>query len=353
MISVFTIPKPFKGHIKVIQTNAIRSWLELRPSCQIIVFGDEEGVAETAKELGVQHVPDIKRNEFGTPLLDYVFRTAHDLAEHNILCYVNADMILMSDFIKAVQIVSQKEREFLVVGRRWNVDMDGPFDFEQNHWEEQLRAYAIECERLNPYKPWRYAMDYFAFSRGLFHDIPPLAVGRGGWDNWMVYRARSVRVPAIDVGNFTTVLHQNHDYSHLPMGEEEIYKGVEAQSNIRMAGGRDHMFNLMHVTHLLTSSDLSGTPNVLSRRATKRCLRRRAWEDGQTMARTKPNIDGRRTLLGVPLGQYKELIRITGCSLKHKVSLSPGRYTAETELIQKTGMIYEIIYRKLKQSAIG
>ena len=129
MITIFSVPKPFEGHIKIIQTNAIRSWLELRPSCQVILFGDEEGIAETAKELGIQHVSDVKLNEFGTPLLDYVFRTAHDLAEHNILCYVNADIILMSDFIKAVQIVSQREQEFLIVGRRWNVAMDGLFDF--------------------------------------------------------------------------------------------------------------------------------------------------------------------------------------------------------------------------------
>ena len=61
MITIFTIPKPFKGHIKIIQINAVRSWLKLRPSCQVILFGDEEVVAETAEELGIQHVSDAKR----------------------------------------------------------------------------------------------------------------------------------------------------------------------------------------------------------------------------------------------------------------------------------------------------
>lgn len=351
MITIFTIPKPFNGHIKVIQINAIRSWLKLRPSCQIILFGDEEGIAETAKELGVQHVPDIKRNEFGTPLLDYVFKTAHDLAEHDILCYVNADIILMSDFIKAAQIVSQKEREFLIVGRRWNVDMDGLFDFEQHHWEDQLRSCAMEDKRSSRGGIW--GIDYFVFSRGLFRDIPPFAVGRACWDNWMIYRGRSTGLPTIDISEFAAIVHQNHDYSHHPAGQEGAYKGVEAQSNLKMAGGIDHKYSLMDVTHLLTSSDLSDSPNFLSRRAMKGYLRQRAWGEGRTVARAAPEINQRGTLFGVPLGQYKALIRITTWYLKHKVNLGPRRYTAEMKLIQKTGMIYGIIYRKLKQSVIG
>ena len=351
MITIFTIPKPFKGHIKVIQTNAVRSWLELRPSCQVILFGDEEGVAETAKELGVQHVHDTKRNEFGTPLLDYVFRTAHDLAKHNILCYVNADIILMSDFIEAVQVVSQKEREFLIVGRRWNVDMDGPFDFEHRHWEEQLRTCAAEDERSSRGGIW--GIDYFAFPGTLFRDIPPFAVGRACWDNWMIYRGRSIGVPTIDISEFAMIVHQNHDYSHHPTGKEGAYKGVEAQSNMRMAGGIDHKYSLMEVTRLLASSNLSGSPSVLSRRATKRYLQRQAWQIGRTLPQVEINVNQRGTLLGVPFGQYKALIQITIWYLKDRMNLGPRRYTAEMKLIQKAGMIYEIIYRKLKQSAIG
>ena len=48
MLTLFSTPKPFRGHIAVIQTNAIRSWLELEPACEVILFGDEEGTAEVA-----------------------------------------------------------------------------------------------------------------------------------------------------------------------------------------------------------------------------------------------------------------------------------------------------------------
>jgi len=255
MITLFTIPKPFKGHVKTIQTNAIRSWVKLQPWCQVILFGDEEGIAQTAEQLEVQHVPDVKRNEFGTPMLDYVFRTAHDLAERNILCYVNADIILMSDFMRAIRIVDRKMGRYLIVGRRWNVDMDQLFDFDKDAWEEQVRTYAMESEKSNPYEIWMYAMDYFVFPRQLFYDIPSFAVGRACWDNWMIYHARDIRIPVIDIGNFAIAVHQNHDYSHLSMGQEEMYTGIEAQSNIRKAGGIEHCkFGLMDVTHFLTCS---------------------------------------------------------------------------------------------------
>ena len=46
MLTIFTSPKPFTGHSRVIQRNAIKSWALLRLAPQIILFGNEEGNAE-------------------------------------------------------------------------------------------------------------------------------------------------------------------------------------------------------------------------------------------------------------------------------------------------------------------
>src|SRR5262245_24272757 len=72
MLSILAFPKPFRGHIATIQRNAISSWTRLRPQCDIFLFGDDEGTAEVAKEFGVCHVPEMARNEYGTPLLSDV-----------------------------------------------------------------------------------------------------------------------------------------------------------------------------------------------------------------------------------------------------------------------------------------
>ena len=56
VLTIFTTAKPFHGQIAVIQDNAIQSWTLLRPECEIILFGDEEGTAEAAAKFGINHI---------------------------------------------------------------------------------------------------------------------------------------------------------------------------------------------------------------------------------------------------------------------------------------------------------
>src|SRR6266478_1461309 len=106
MLTILSVPKPFKGHIATIQRNAIRSWLALRPQPQVILFADEEGTAETAAEMGVQHVPAVIRNDHGTPLMDGVIQEGRRLSRQPLLCYINGDIILTSEFVRAMGMVS-------------------------------------------------------------------------------------------------------------------------------------------------------------------------------------------------------------------------------------------------------
>lgn len=85
MLTIFTILKAFHGHIGVIQNNAIRSWLLLRPACEIILLGSDEGTAELAAELGIRHVADVECSEYGTPLVSSIFSIAQDIASHRLM----------------------------------------------------------------------------------------------------------------------------------------------------------------------------------------------------------------------------------------------------------------------------
>jgi hypothetical protein len=51
MLTLFTTAKPFEGHSGVIQRNALKSWKLLHPDIEIILFGDDAGGAELAREL--------------------------------------------------------------------------------------------------------------------------------------------------------------------------------------------------------------------------------------------------------------------------------------------------------------
>ena len=116
MITIFTSPKPFVGHIAVIQTNAIRSWKQLYPKCEIILLGSEKGTAEVAKSLHLKHIPKVKCNEYGTPFINDLFQQTEVVAEFNIMCYANCDIIFMDDLPKTVNTVRQQKREFFQKG---------------------------------------------------------------------------------------------------------------------------------------------------------------------------------------------------------------------------------------------
>jgi hypothetical protein len=102
MITLFTLPKPFLGHIGMIQRNAIQSWTRLHPDIDILIFGNEQGTAEVAAEFGIRHFPDVDVNEYGTPRMNGFFQQAEEAAPHSHMCYVNADIILFPDLLEAV-----------------------------------------------------------------------------------------------------------------------------------------------------------------------------------------------------------------------------------------------------------
>ena len=232
-LTLFALPKAFKGHIGVIQRNAISQWTRLRPKPEILLFGDEEGTAEMAREFGLRHFPDVNRNEYGTALLSDLFEKAHALASHNVLCYANADMMLLGDFMKAVQQVSSWRDRFLMVGRRTNLDLDEPAIYESPGQEGRLRTLASQRGQLGI----PAAVDYFVFPRALFPTIPEFAIGRMRWDNWMIWRARGLKVAVVDASAVILAVHQNHDYSHHPNGLQGVWRGEEARQNTRLAGG--------------------------------------------------------------------------------------------------------------------
>lgn len=247
MITLFTIPKTFCGHIATIQRNAIRSWTLMRPRCEIILFGDEEGTTTVAAEMNVRHIPIIARNEYGTPLVSDAFEQTAKCSTKDILGYINSDILLFDDFLAAIDRIANKKRKFLMIGQRWDLDIDQQINFSQN-WQLQVRNLISDCGTLHP----RYGIDYFVFPRGLFENIPPFAVGRPGWDNWMVYQAKNSGYSVIDATKAVTAVHQNHDYSHVPKRVGLKYNGPEGTRNRELMGDKSHILTIDDANYVLT-----------------------------------------------------------------------------------------------------
>ena len=252
MLTIFTTAKPFRGHIRIIQRNALQSWKALHPEIEIILFGADEGAAEAAQEFGLRHEPQVERNEWGSKRLDYLFAQAQTMARNEILCYINCDIILMQDFWCAIERVRAMHREFLMVGRRWDTDITEPLAFERREWAEELRSVASRCGRKCAAE-W---IDYFAFSRGLYGpDMPPFVL-RVFWDNWLVWKALDSGKPVIDASRAVMAVHQNHDYSYHPQGKAGIWSGEEAGLNGQLAGGWRHLRTIADASEVLTPEKL-------------------------------------------------------------------------------------------------
>ncbi len=250
MLTLFTSPKPFHGHIDIIQRNALGSWVRLGAGVEVLVIGDEDGAAQAAREVGARHLPHVERNERGTPLLSSIFTLAAEQARHPILGYVNADILLLDDFLPAVRRVAAQFERYLLVGQRWDLDIVRRLEWHGD-WVGELRAEVARAGRRHP----PAGSDYFVFPRGLFREIPPFALGRAGWDNWMIYAGRAQRIPVVDIGGAVTVIHQTHDYSHLPGGQPH-YRLPESRQNVALAGGREVIFTLHHADWRLDTSGL-------------------------------------------------------------------------------------------------
>lgn len=275
-VAIFTMPKSFADpHINLIQRNAIQSWQSLGDTVEVILIGDDPGIAEAAIEFDIRHHVEVDRNGFGTPLVSHAFHIAKDLTDAEVLVYCNADTILLPDFKTAIQRIANGPiaQRFLAIGRRTNLDIVEAVDFSDPSAVMQLRQNAITSGRPASI----VCKEFFAFSRGLFEDIPDFAVGRGNWDNWMVAYAKSIGVPVIDVSAMVLTIHQNHDYHHLPTerrrgqsqtdtisprGVAGLKKGLrkqcylsgeEAKENQRLAGGK-HIVNGSTTTCRLTQS---------------------------------------------------------------------------------------------------
>ena len=253
MLTIFATPKAFRGHINVIQRNAIKSWSLLPIKPEIILFGDDQGTAEVAREFGLRHIPKVARSDSGAPLVHDLFAQAEQLSQNYLLCYLNGDILLLSDFSSAVERIAREPHSLLMVGQRMDVDITEPIHFSHPDWEQNLRRQAGTTGKLRPPN----AIDYFVFTKGLGSDLLPLALGRRGWDNWFLWHARSKKAAVIDASREVLALHQNHDYSHLPDGSKGVFTGPEAQRNRELIGEWYHLHTTEDATHRLTPQGLS------------------------------------------------------------------------------------------------
>lgn len=226
MITFLSSPKLFQGRSLHIQTKAIKSWLSLDSEIEVILYGKSEGSEKVASQLGIKCVPDIETNEFGTPLFGAIAEHAASHARYDHQVYVNCDILFTPELLSSVKKIPFPR--FLIIGQRVDLVEGVDWNTKMLDWHKQFVFLVNEGKiSLHP----AGGSDYFGFKRGLWQGLPPVAIGRGGYDNALISFCREIRVPVIDATLSILAIHQYHDYSHLSGGKEKVFKGPEAEQN--------------------------------------------------------------------------------------------------------------------------
>ena len=258
MLTIFATPRAFAGEFDVIQRNAIASWTRLRPRPQVLLIGNEPGTAAACGELGVEHVPEVRVNEFGTPFADSILELAEQRAVHPFLLWIAADTMLCDGVTEAVKEVSRHFDRFCMIAGRYRLAHPATINSEDPDWQLKLRAGAI-----GPLLEDLSAGDFFVFRRGFWGRFPPFIEGRSALDGWMLFRTLETRAALVDATQAVTTIHQDHTYGQDPGGPAGVWSGPETKYNLALAGRR--MLTRENADWLLTPTGLRRPPRSFRR----------------------------------------------------------------------------------------
>ena len=252
-VILFSSPKPRQANTEAVQISAFRSWRRIFPKARILLFGDGETWESFAREEGLELAGPLPVGAEGGEVIRFLFEKTSKLAGDGLAMYLNSDILLDPSALTAVARLESLPGPWLASARRCCLaEWAGPALKEDEEWQRFYRR-AREESVWGP----ACAMDMFLF-RGLsFEAMPPFLIGHRGWDNWMIYHARSQNISVIDVSAAMRIIHCDHDYSYAA-GNQNFKQRPQARENVNLhlIGGEAKLFHLGHATHELRSGAL-------------------------------------------------------------------------------------------------
>ena len=235
MITIFSHPRPFTGEFDELQRAAIASWMGLSETNVLLLGKDAEKVA---LGLEIDWAPITGYNEHGTALVNSIFETGHAHARGDVLVQISSDIILSGDSAEVFHAVAVLNRPF-VVGAR--------FDMDRGEYGEPVM-------RKHPGS----AADWFAYKRGTLGEIPPFAVGRTIYDQWLMWAAQELwSMDVIDATDDVFAIHPAHSYPEY--GEKrKMLDSQERKVNHELArkAGYDKPYNVEHAPWRMTGGEV-------------------------------------------------------------------------------------------------
>lgn len=206
-LSIITPPRVFEGEYGALQDNAIRSWLEL-PATLDIVFLDPDEVLEPHPGVN-KVVRGFEKNKHGFVTMRSLFLTGEKHCLNDYIVFANSDMILFPDVISSLETVISlvdEDTDFLLICGRQVIE---PVVYENGGaaWQDFKRLFD---RSKVPFVG--SGQDVFIYKKGMWGeiDLPPFGLGGMRWDNWFCWIAERSGAMVIDISLGATMLHPNH-----------------------------------------------------------------------------------------------------------------------------------------------
>jgi hypothetical protein len=253
-VIIFSSPKPRQANTEAVQISAFRSWRRIFPKARILLFGDGATWESFAHEEGLELAGPLPVGAEGGEVIRFLFEKTSKLAGDGLAMYLNSDILLDQSALTAVACLESLPGPWLASARRCCLaEWAGSALKEDEEWQRFYKR-AREESVWGP----ACAMDMFLFRGISFEAMPPFLIGHRGWDNWMIYHARSQNISVIDVSAAMRIIHCDHDYSYAA-GNQNFKQRPQARENVNLhlIGGEAKLFHLGHATHELRSGALS------------------------------------------------------------------------------------------------
>ena len=245
-IVIFTSPKPRNDQTEAVQIAAFRSWRRAFPNATILLFGDVASWNEEIESLVMEAAGPLVKGMAGGELIRDMFQDASKRGVGQLLLYLNSDILLDDSAADVVEKIQDRPGPWLGSARRWCLPK----------WSDVAPASELEWSiffsRAEKSGRWgeACALDMFLFCGLSFERMPPFFIGHRGWDNWMIYHARSQNISVIDISAAMRVIHCDHDYSYAKGNSAPSRRdGPLEEANLKMLGGEERLFHLGYATH--------------------------------------------------------------------------------------------------------
>ncbi|GAB2297946.1 hypothetical protein Dimus_032030 [Dionaea muscipula] len=196
-ITIFAAPRPFVGSVGIRQSRAVRSWLDLSPQVDVVLFANHPSVVSFAASLGPRTLveSEIDFSFLGTPFFHSMVSRSL-VSSSDILAIMDPETILLPDFISTMNFAHQLDQDWFLYALPTDVS-DFPFhmDSEWRNWlgedDEWIKLQKLQ-EFLSPSRQRNcsdgHMLTAWSNSKMPLHMgvLPPFLYGKGFHNNWLV-----------------------------------------------------------------------------------------------------------------------------------------------------------------------